>query len=140
MKVNFFSTDLASISDETGIKNSKVVLSRKINKAFIDIFCIMDDFLKFHVVCLNMETFKYGKNWRKALFILWRVPENQHWGTDFPTTTILLYNAIHVWSKTIIFHFILTFWAVFSSESFLLYNFQSSVRCNLWFFWNETHN
>ena len=33
----------------------------------------------------------------------------------FPTT-ILLYNAIHVWSKTIIFHFILTFWAVFSSE------------------------
>ena len=62
MKVNFFSTDPASISDETGIKNSKVVLSRKINKAFIDIFCIMDDFLKFHVVVrLNMETFKYGK-------------------------------------------------------------------------------
>ena len=46
----------------------------------------MDDFLKSHVVVrLNMETFKYGKKWRKAIFILRSVPENQHsGGTDFP--------------------------------------------------------
>ena len=39
LKMNiFFSTDLASISDETDIKNSKVGLRCKINKAFMDFF------------------------------------------------------------------------------------------------------
>ena len=63
LKMNiFFSTDLASISDETDIKNSKVGLRCKINKAFMDFFCIMDDFLKFHVVRLNIwKLLKYGK-------------------------------------------------------------------------------
>ena len=114
----------------------------KINKAFMDFFCKMDDFLKFHVVRLNiwnMETFKIWQKMKKSPFHTsegTRKPTFRYWFSPLLFYSIMLYMYGPKRSFFILFwHF-----GRFFHQSFLLYNFPSSVCWNLWFFleWN-TH-
>ena len=139
LKMNiFFSTDLASISDETDIKNSKVGLRCKINKAFMD-FLHNGWFFKVSCGALEyMETFKIWQKMKKSPFHTsegTRKPTFRYWFSPLLFYSIMLYMYGPKRSFFILFwHF-----GRFFHQSFLLYNFPSSVCWNLWFFFGMKH-